>query len=353
MELGMARYKVKNRKGGAYPPRTSLKKKLLLSFITAIIVLGAGEMLMRRLYPSDPESRWSQHHFRVGQLGFSELNAIMAPDPELFWRVQPNLEDRLVTGFVGTDVLLSFMVSTDTNGFRIMKGPETSDNILFIGDSCTFGIGVRASETCAARMSETLGVKARNLSCPGYTLYQGMVLLERMGWKPQPKALVVGFGFNDRLMWDGLTDPEQAALLSTSTSKLADYSRLWYCMELAFKGSLRLLKKTDDPARRMPPELFKAGAEKLVREAKERNVPVVFFFWPRIEWMSKPDEGHPYAELVKEMADGKSVAVLDMAEAFRRNGGPSLYLDGIHAKPEGHQLAARALAKLMKDMGAF
>jgi lysophospholipase L1-like esterase len=313
-----------------------------------VIFLAVGEFVMRRVFPVNPESRWSQHHFRVGALGIDELNDIMEPDPNLFWRVKPNLKNQFITGFVGTQTLLHFKVDTDENGFRMMERSAQGDSIIFLGDSCLFGMGVRADESCPALVGERLGVKARNLSCPGYTLFQGRRLLARMGWDPEPRALVAAFGFNDRLMWDGLTDPEHASLLSKRASFLGRHSRLFYCLELAIEGSLKLLeKKPDKTSRRMPPELFKTEADILVRDAKARGVPVIFLFWPRIEWMMEEGAGHPYADVIRDLADGERVFILDLAEAFRLKGGEALYLDGIHPKPEGHAIAADRLVELL------
>jgi hypothetical protein len=327
---------------------TKLWKKILLLAVTVVVLLGAAELTFRAIFPSDPEDRWSQHHFRVGALGFSELNEIMEPDPDLFWRVKPDLEEKHVSGFIGTETFLSFLVTTDARGMRKMNGPDTEDGLVFLGDSCTFGIGVQAKETCAHLTGNRLGMRVDNLSCPGYTIFQGRKLFERIGRDPGMKALVVGFGFNDRLMWDGLTDPDQAKLLTTQTSFLARKSRFICCIELAVKGSLRLLKKkTGEKARRVPPELFRIEAERLIEKA---SAPVIFLFWPRIEWMNEPGTSHPYIDPIKDLADGKTVAILDLAEAFRKNGGERLYLDGIHATPEGHRVAAGALSDLLKEM---
>ncbi|MBU0753952.1 MAG: SGNH/GDSL hydrolase family protein, partial [Planctomycetes bacterium] len=283
-----------------------LKKKLLLLLGTIVFFLAVGEVVLRRLYPMETEDRWNQHHFRVDALGFNELNEIMEPDPDLFWRVMPNLKDRYLSGFVGTDIMLHFKVETDENGLRKMPLQDSEKNILFLGDSCTFGIGVRARETCAALTGIALDMNVRNLACPGYTIFQGRTLLDRLGWMPEPIALVVAFGFNDRLMWDGRTDPEHATILAKKSSFLARYSRLFYCAELAVEGSLNLLKKKREDssplAQRVPPALFKAEAASLVEAAKARKVPVVFLFWPRIEWME--DGGnHPYAATISDLAE--------------------------------------------------
>lgn len=335
----------------------SLWKKILLSFVTLVILVGVGEWVCRLIYPLDSgkvDSRWNQHHFRVNALGFWELNEIMEPDRELFWRVKPNLKDRHLVGTVGTETLLNFHVTTDASGMREMGVPDGGENIVFLGDSCTFGIGVEAGETCAFQVAEALKAGARNLSCPGYTLYQGRRLLERVGWEPLPRALVAAFGFNDRLMWDGLTDPEHAKLLSRTPSSLARFSRLFYCVELVFQGSASLLKgNRDEKTRRVPPDLFKAEAKALLEEAKARGVPVIFMFWPRIEWILAADEegGHPYAEILTEVVRGEGAAVLDLTESFRQGGGERLFLDGIHAQPEGHRIAAERVLDKLVELG--
>ena len=94
-----------------------------------------------------------------------------------------------------------------------------------------------------------------------------------------------------------------------------------------------------------------AEARALVKAAQAHGVPVVFLFWPRIEFMMEPGSTHPYTEHLEGVANGSTVKLLDLAEAFREKGGEALYLDGIHATVEGHRVAAECLVQTLKELG--
>ena len=66
---------------------------------------------------------------------------------------------------------------------------------------------------------------------------------------------------------------------------------------------------------------------------------IVYVWTPSLEWQTSVYEGH-HTRLVNWTRD-HSIPLLDLSEAFRAGGGMTLTFDGIHLRPEGHELIAR------------
>lgn len=89
-----------------------------------------------------------------------------------------------------------------------LRGPEVEAqrpdlNVLLLGDSCTYGAGVRNGETLDAylqkRLSEISGrnVRVWNGGCPGYSSYQGYDLLSQIGGALRPDVVVFAYMYGD------------------------------------------------------------------------------------------------------------------------------------------------------------
>jgi lysophospholipase L1-like esterase len=80
--------------------------------------------------------------------------------------------------------------------------------IVFLGDSNTFGFGVRAEESFAEVTERLLSnVHVINLAVSGYSSYQGRLVVERELAPHRPDVVVISFNFNDRAT---LGEPDSA-----------------------------------------------------------------------------------------------------------------------------------------------
>jgi lysophospholipase L1-like esterase len=81
--------------------------------------------------------------------------------------------------------------------------------VVFVGDSNTFGFGVRPEESFVEVTERLLpSVHAINLGVSGYSSYQGRVIIERDLAALRPDAVVLSFNFNDRAVLDEPDSPE-------------------------------------------------------------------------------------------------------------------------------------------------
>jgi len=136
------------------------------------------------------------------------------PSADLGWERLPGFQGRVA------DKERAF----DRDGYLTIDSAQVADTaarrVLFVGDSNTFGYGVRMEETFAEATERALpGVAAINVGAQGYSSYQGRVALSRHLARIRPSAVVASFNFNDRrYVFPGQEDgaARMAALASAS-----------------------------------------------------------------------------------------------------------------------------------------
>lgn len=187
------------------------KGKLLLSVLSPLVVLGLLELGLRlagfRYEPSE--------EYLTGRT-YTELQqtALYEADPDLLWRLRPSsVLDLPDHGF--------FEAHTNSLGLR---GPEFAPGkepgefrVLCLGESVSFGVGLRDGDTWPVRMEEALRaapelkgrpVRVINGAVPGWSSVQGRRLFERLRYL-DPDVVVFWFGFADSHQMRGLPDSAQ------------------------------------------------------------------------------------------------------------------------------------------------
>jgi len=170
----------------------TLGGKVALSLGAPCIVLLAAELPIRGLnYEPKPLVSRAALVPREGKV----VRFITDPDCRGNWLMAPN-QQRLKRR-------RGLVFATDGAGWR---SPERKlpylplHRILLLGDSCTFGWGVKSSETYGRRLEEMLGdlrVEVINRRVPGYSSLQGVHLLsQHLSAEPFDVA-IVSYGWND------------------------------------------------------------------------------------------------------------------------------------------------------------
>ena len=163
---------------------TFLQKKTASIFINLFLV---GFTLSLVLIAADR----AIHHFL--HIPSSYLKSIVRFDSALSptKRLKPNLET-IATGDFNEFI---FHVHTDAESFRKSYAPALARDaeVLFLGDSQTFGIGVSDDETYASVFAKESGVSVLNTGCPGYNTFEEYRLLEDLLNRHKPEKIVLGF----------------------------------------------------------------------------------------------------------------------------------------------------------------
>lgn len=206
--------------------------------------------------------------------------------PELGWERKPGFE-----GIVTTTER-----TFDAEGFLEGDAPKLADStkkkILFVGDSNVFGNDQPASKTFVALVDSLLpDAVTINLSAPGYSSYQGMILFRRALKRFHPDVVVVSFNYNDRRYVLAEEDADGAECFQR-TYELAKNEERKRFMEnfYVFRSvrfillQLRILHeekpitsvRIDTLAARVSPERYRENLSTIVHDARMNRIPVVF-----------------------------------------------------------------------------
>ncbi len=325
-----------------------IHRKILYSVVVVGIVFICGELASRLIIAATPNARWRFHENIVKTVGFGELNDILEPHPKRFWRVRPNIDRKILRGRILDSAPMAFTVSTDDAGHRRMAEVSgANQTVLFLGDSCTFGISVNDEETFSALLQDRIdGLQCINAGVPGYSTFQGRVTLEDMPFDSVPDVVVISFLFNDEAPWDGLSDHEHARQLAQEQARLIPRSRL-----MTLLASLKPHPKNDNQQTQRPRLTDLEYADELQRivgRCRSMGSQTILMIWPMIWQMN---DTHPIGKqnVTRQMADAEDVLLIDLVSLFRSHGAERLFADVVHANAEGHQIVAGRLESVLRE----
>jgi len=204
--------------GNGSRPALSFRKKFLFSMVAVVGGLLLIEIVARFFLTTDrnevnqPGS--GSHQTRWFDILRSDLNVsepekdLYVPHPTLIWTLKPNttLEiENKVYQMRGAPVTWTMQINGD--GHRGPPFPpehyQDSPVVVCLGDSCTFGFRVNRGDTYPARLVEYLrdqGLPAAsvvNYGIPGYSSFQGRLVLEGILQRHLPDVVILAFGAND------------------------------------------------------------------------------------------------------------------------------------------------------------
>lgn len=236
-----------------------------------------------------------------------------------------------------------------------MRGPlPDRPVVLGLGDSCTFGVGVRFAQTFLARLAGRPG-GAVDAAMPGYTAFEGLQYLrEPQVSSLRPKLVVVYFGWNDHSY--GLLTQRELLWLR----RLSGRSRLAFVL----LGLERARFLSTWPWKRLkwrrvnPAGEYRRQLEALARRARGMGaVPVIVTGgYDRLGWVNSPrfrarvdrllSDQDAYNEAARRAARESGAGLVDFARAVERLPEARrhlLFADGVHPTAAGHLFLAGLL----------
>jgi lysophospholipase L1-like esterase len=293
-------------------------------------------------------------------------------DPDLIHRLKPNQH-----AFTH-----SFPLETNSYGLRngelsLQPSPNTL-RILCVGDSLTFGNGVRSQDTYPKQLEALLNSDRQkkyeviNAGVPAYDTWQEIAYLKRYGWQFKPNLVIIGFYANDIVprpknipqIVDKYGSPRRAGLvgfLSDRTIHLFKRSRLLLFLKdrygklvnrlsppPEYRHQYSLLNGTaDESLRRGWREIDDSFAE-LSNLSRNYAFDVILVIFPMADQIVSKYPNAVYPAKVKEIAHEHNIRFIDMAPVFAENfsGFGSLFIewDG-HPNAKAYNLAAREIAR--------
>jgi hypothetical protein len=324
-----------------------LYRKLIYSVLPLAALLTAVEIICR-LLPRDVAST---------EAGF------VIPDPDLGWRLRPELDGPLATNELG---------------LRDTPYKANADvKILLLGDSVSWGDGILDLRLCypfeleqlLAASDPSRTYEVINSGVPGYSTFQEGRYLQKHGLALNPKLVVLQFCLNDVVeryhalaeyggdrvflgidTRDCITGPLGFAVRNSRAAEvLVRY--------LQRRSRRREAYQVEQMARdKLSPELEEAwertiGEIEAIRGLTERHgVPLILVIAPYQFQLENPLRLRQPQQRLIDYARSKDLLYVDLLPGFveyaRVNGVPggALFNDANHFSVFGHEAAARLLA---------
>jgi lysophospholipase L1-like esterase len=270
---------------------------------------------------------------------FPGTEKIFEPDPKLFWKLKPDLKKVPVAEKL-PKAEYPFTISTDSSGRRVIAEIKQSRHtVLFLGDSCTFGIPVNDDETYPAVLQRRLNqVRCINAAVPGYSAYQGRLVLEQWDSAAAPvNAVVITFWPNDRSVWDHLSDAEHAELIADEAAGKTSPVRLTRLLRRALPGSRPRLNERE----------FEQEIRSMIRWCRQHGAVPILQVWAARRQLDTPDQVDRQ-QILRRIAAQEEVLVVDLVPPVRARGEASLFTDTIHMSKTGHELVAATLEPVLE-----
>jgi lysophospholipase L1-like esterase len=382
-----------------------------LAVASLVLFLGGAELLARKIdlrpaggtalanppWLGDRQFLRPDYRDEMAELGvLARYYELYEWDRFLFYRLRPNASVELLDPFAPPQALEASRWSVHTNaaGFRGAEfepaKPPAMLRVVVLGDSSTFGWGVESFEAYPERLASALAtrlgvdretIEVLNLGVPGYSSFQGRVLLERDALALDPDLVVWSFLSNDGAMTgasDAATWAERQGVRGALLAWL-HRSRAFETLEAWIQVARRSLVPAPalDPraaAHRNVPS-YAAAADNVrgaVTAARSAGVPIVL-----VGQCTRGDPAAVLAAVAREtgVPHLDATALLDAAvpriatedgfddarAALRKRYGESElvarpYLlaflpDRCHPNALGHRLVADELARVAADLG--
>ena len=328
-----------------------------------VLLLLAAEVVLRTIgFQYDKSLSYMEFNFPRPH----ELHQIFEPDPVLLWRLRPNYD--FGQGFP----------RLNPQGFRgvdFASLPPSAFRIACLGDSVTFGRPEADFTTILRQKLDTAVHPAQvlNFGVPGYSSFQGRLLLDRVLRDYRPAFVIILFGWNDHWLAKGFPDAEQRATASSAADWLGPLRKL-RLYQFVNHARAHLVGDARRPAPgpdrlRVSPEDYRENLVAMIEACRKSGVAVIVATAPSgiasgkvpdylatLDFIRDPSELAPlharYNEVARAAARQSGATLCDLDAAFGQRETVELFDDPgqdlIHPNAAGYELMADKLAECVK-----
>jgi len=249
-----------------------------------------------------------------------------------------------------------------------LEKPPGTYRILALGDSYTFGQGVRREHLCVERLEALLNgksfkerVETINAGISAYNTINERDLLAQKGVHYDPDLVIVHFVPNDiedKARGDGprIVFNRNYSNTYIKSDTLSDYSYLWSWARQRILKYFRGQAYIDECL-----DLFHQNSEKWLscraalkdirRICLSREIKLFVAIYPFFYNLDGDYPFQPIHDLVTEFCTQSEVPVLDLKPFYEEYNGPELWVHPTdqHPNNEAHEIAARAIADFLFD----
>lgn len=324
------------------PPRWKrLAQNLALSLGVFVLCLGLLELILR----------WN---------GFGNLEIYQA-DPVLYWRLKPNQDC-----YTKIDHQPVHINSHGTRGpdFQTRKPPNTL-RILSLGDSRTFGWGLKADDTYSGVLQRLLQDKAGknrnieviNAGVNAWSYPQLLVYFREVAIQYEPDVVLVG----EANLWTQFSTSNNEQFVRQVMRRVAlknflrHFAIYHYVVEIKLKDfyereRIRFIPidPKQDPLFKAqqqtdPMAVFRSAMEDLGRLAQARGIKPILLYLPGLDEAAGTNPP-PVLKIKQEVSQRLSIPLVELLSEVHARG-KTLYLEGdpVHFNSAGNAIIARRL----------
>ena len=325
-----------------------LFQNLALSFATFFLCVAALEIILRLA-------------------GYGNLE-IYAPDPKLYWKLEPNQDCFTKIGHEPVHIN-----SHGTRGpeFATQKPPDTI-RILSLGDSRTFGWGLSEAETYSGRLQQLLQqkignskkIEVINAGVNAWSYPQMFVYFRDYGLAFKPDVVILA----EANLWTEFSERNSPEFVRQFMWRvrlknfLRHFAIYHYVIEVKLKSFYERertkfipVDPNQDPLfkaeqQKDPDALFRSAMENLCRLAQTNGVKPVLLFLPSLDDLNSTNTSAVLKEkrLVQKELD---VPLVDLTPELLSRG-KALYLDAdpVHLDAAGNEIIAGKLFETLTNL---
>jgi lysophospholipase L1-like esterase len=337
--------------------RHAWKGKLVLCLSSTLVALLVAEGAVRilDLGPKRYAKRRTEPKGFIELINHPDGLFLYPPDSTFSLIYDPAGDER---GYFGPEGRVDFRING--HGLRgpevpLEKAPETL-RVLVLGDSITFGDGVRYEDTYPARLEELLGsrmsgkkVQVVNAGVQAYGTRHAVALFRSRAMAFDPDVVILGFYLNDATDMEETIRHFEARLKGIEVPFPARVSRLWEILHITLHArriEREFLSVTRASFQGPEWEHIKG----LFREMRELSEEKDFRFLVAIfPVLTRLDDDYPLADIHGLVADALNRAgaeYIDLFDVFRGLPADSLWVHPTDHHPNeiAHRIAAERIA---------
>lgn len=321
-------------------------QKLLFSILSSLLIFlileGLAQLAMKD-WPSPTN------------MDFSNSTA-MPFHPERLWSLEPSKEYTLDD--------IQYKITKE--GFRQspLQNVQSTQTLLAIGDSSTYGFGVDAIETYLSHVGNCLNVKTLNGGIPGYSSAQSLIQLEQLLKEQTVNKVIIANLWSDMMPAQD-SDAKRLSRVhewktfqSRSQSALYRHSAVYRWLTGTVKPlspeevpiDSILMAKERGTQRRVSAEEYVSNLSEMVQLAKANNVDAIILLLPTNFEMEHPPNHvqGPYRDGAKGIAERHGLVLVDMDSIQSTHSNAERFLDFVHPNSLGHQEIGKHLCAKLK-----
>jgi lysophospholipase L1-like esterase len=303
-----------------------------------------------------------------------QIVTIFVEDDELGWRLKPNAEG--MWGGAQVKINGKGLIGPELNYLK----PHRTSRLLYLGDSVTFGFGMKNYQQSFPYITETIletqveqEIETINAGVGGYSPWQEYIYLSREGVNYEPDLIIVSFVLNDvtekfRLAKFGGSDRgAQLETIASGINKLAIghvartvSGQIMYGSEVQEGAQQKeilnvrtLINEPNRPDVQQAWDVTLKNLEQIIDFAKEKDIPIVIVLFPFAFQFDDTNTLSTPQDRMSEFALKHEVPVLDLlplltTKIAEEQADPKDYfLDADHLTLRGNKIVANMIAEFI------